>query len=98
MKKLAAILFLLLSLAPAEAGGKKIKKVKPGDNPMEFRAFSQPLSDEDPLDHALARLTFGARPGDRGQLERIGFDKWIEAQLHPERVPEDPALAGRLAS
>lgn len=97
MKKLAAILLLLLPWVSVEAGGKKIKKVKPADNPIEFRAFSQPLSDEDRLDHALARLTFGARPGDREQLERIGFDKWIEAQLHPERVPENPLLAGRLA-
>ena len=97
MKKLAAILLLLLPLATAEAGGKKIKKIKPADNPIEFRAFSQPLSDEGRLDHALARLTFGARPGDREQLERIGFDKWIEAQLHPERVSENPLLARRLA-
>ena len=96
MKKLAAILLLLLPFAPAEAGGKKIKKIKPADNPIEFRAFSQPLSDEGRLDHALARLTFGARPGDRSQLERIGFNKWIEAQLHPEHAPENPLLAGRL--
>lgn len=102
MRILAAVVLLLLPFCPADARGKKIKKVKASDNPVEYRAFSQPLSDDGRLNHALDRLTFGARhgdneQGDREQLEQIGFDKWIDGQLHPERVPENPELAGRLA-
>lgn len=36
--------------------------------------------------HALNRLTFGARPGDAAQVRAIGLDKWIDQQLHPERI------------
>jgi len=97
MGKLAAVVLLLIPFGPAEARGKKIKKVKPSDNPVEYRTFSRALSEEDRLDHALRRLTFGPRPGDRERLEQAGFDKWIDAQLHPERVPENPLLTERLA-
>ena len=30
-------------------------------------------------------------------MEQAGFDKWIDRQLHPERVPENPLLEERLA-
>src|ERR1017187_5491263 len=47
--------------------------------------------------HALNRLTFGPRPGDVQRVEQMGIDKWIELQLHPERI-DDSALDARLAS
>jgi uncharacterized protein (DUF1800 family) len=40
---------------------------------------------------ALSRLTFGARPGDATRVRSIGVDKWIDQQLHPERI-DDKAL------
>src|SRR5271170_1044978 len=46
--------------------------------------------------HALNRLTFGPRPGDVAQVTRIGVDKWIELQLHPDKI-DDSALAAKLA-
>ena len=36
--------------------------------------------------HALNRLTFGARPGDVQRVRAIGIDKWIELELHPEKI------------
>jgi len=47
--------------------------------------------------HALNRLTFGPRPGDYERITKIGIDKWIDQQLHPERI-DDSALDARLAS
>ena len=41
--------------------------------------------------HALNRLTFGARPGDLERVTQLGVDKWIELQLHPEKI-DDSAL------
>jgi uncharacterized protein (DUF1800 family) len=46
--------------------------------------------------HALQRLTFGPRPGEAERVAAIGVDKWIEEQLHPERI-DDSHLEARLA-
>jgi len=46
--------------------------------------------------HALNRLTFGARPGDVEEVKRQGLQNWIEAQLHPETIAENPLLEARL--
>ena len=46
--------------------------------------------------HALNRLTFGPRPGDLQRVMAIGVDKWVEEQLHPEKI-DDAALEARLA-
>jgi uncharacterized protein (DUF1800 family) len=46
---------------------------------------------------ALNRLTFGPRPGDVERVMDVGVDKWIEQQLHPEKI-DDSALAARLDS
>jgi uncharacterized protein (DUF1800 family) len=46
--------------------------------------------------HALNRLTFGPRPGDVDRVIAISVDKWIDQQLHPEKI-DDQALDARLA-
>jgi uncharacterized protein (DUF1800 family) len=46
--------------------------------------------------HALNRLTFGLRPGDVDHVLAIGLDKWIDQQLHPEKI-DDSALDARLS-
>ncbi len=37
---------------------------------------------------ALARLTFGARPGDVEQVRTVGVDRWIATQLDPARIDD----------
>jgi uncharacterized protein (DUF1800 family) len=59
-------------------------------------SFNQKLSPDQQIVHALNRLTFGPRPGDVEEVRRIGLSKWIELQLHPEQVSENPALEGKL--
>ena len=46
--------------------------------------------------HVLNRLTFGPRPGDVERVRGMGVDKWIELQLHPDKI-DDSALDARLA-
>ncbi|MBS1852936.1 MAG: DUF1800 domain-containing protein [Acidobacteria bacterium] len=46
--------------------------------------------------HALNRLTFGPRVGDVQRVLDMGVERWIEAQLHPEKL-DDSALEARLA-
>jgi uncharacterized protein (DUF1800 family) len=58
--------------------------------------FDQKLPADKQVLHALNRLTFGARAADLAEVKRLGVDKWIDLQLHPERIPENPDLAARL--
>jgi uncharacterized protein (DUF1800 family) len=46
---------------------------------------------------ALNRLTFGPRPGDVQQVMAMGVDRWIDLQLHPEKIP-DGTVESRLAA
>ena len=50
-----------------------------------------PLTGADRARQVLSRLTFGARPGDVAAVERMGIDRWIDRQLHPESIPDPVA-------
>jgi uncharacterized protein (DUF1800 family) len=58
--------------------------------------FDQKLSPDRQILQALNRLTFGARPGDAEEVRRMGVQKWIQLQLHPDQIPENPALEAKL--
>ena len=88
---------LLLVVCPLVlARDKTPKKIKPSQNPPQYAGFARPLPQTERLNHALDRLTFGARPGDLEAFRRMGLKKWMDLQLHPERVPESPVLEQRL--
>jgi uncharacterized protein (DUF1800 family) len=46
--------------------------------------------------HVLGRAGFGARPGDLERVRQLGLDKYIDQQLHPERIP-DTQMSARLS-
>ncbi len=46
--------------------------------------------------HALNRLAFGPRPGDVQQVMAMGVDRWIDLQLHPDKI-SDSSMDARLA-
>jgi uncharacterized protein (DUF1800 family) len=52
--------------------------------------------DDKTITHVLNRLGFGPAPGDVERVRAMGLEKYIDEQLHPERIP-DAAMAGRLA-
>ena len=60
-------------------------------------ARSPKLSKDEQVVHALNRVTFGPRPGDVEAVRKMGVKKWVDLQLHPERISENPELAQRLA-
>ncbi|HYS54056.1 MAG TPA: DUF1800 domain-containing protein [Thermoanaerobaculia bacterium] len=53
------------------------------------------MTERERAQHALNRLSFGARPGDVDKVLEIGVDRWIAQQLHPESIP-DGAVEARL--
>jgi uncharacterized protein (DUF1800 family) len=59
-------------------------------------ADSQPLTEEQKIIHVLNRLGYGARPGDVERVQKIGLEKYVYQQLHPERI-DDSAVDRKLA-
>src|ERR1700723_4302740 len=53
------------------------------------------LTEDQAILHALNRLGYGPRPGDVERIRQMGLEKWIDQQLHPERI-DDAALDQRL--
>jgi uncharacterized protein (DUF1800 family) len=53
-------------------------------------------NDDRTIGHVLNRLGFGARPGDIERVRAAGLDRYIDEQLHPERL-DDPDVDRRLA-
>src|SRR5256714_10526222 len=51
------------------------------------------LKEDQKILHALNRLGFGARPGDVERVKAMGLDKYIELQLHPEKLDDSAAEA-----
>lgn len=49
-------------------------------------------------ERVLARLGYGPRPGDLERVERVGVDRYIEEQLHPDTLAEPDALKAELAT
>src|SRR5690349_10625299 len=58
--------------------------------------FETKLTPERRIQQALNRLTFGPRPGDFEKVRQMGVEKWIQLQLHPERIEENPLLHTKL--
>jgi uncharacterized protein (DUF1800 family) len=46
--------------------------------------------------HVLNRVAFGPRPGDIERVQAIGINRYVDEQLHPERI-SDSAMAPRLS-
>ena len=84
-----ALCGVLLALS-ATANG---KTRKPAD---DAKLFQKKLSKDEQILHALDRLAFGPRPGDVERVKKIGLKKWLDQQLHPERLAENPVLEAQL--
>ena len=61
-----------------------------------IQVFQQQIPKEERIEQALNRLTFGPRPGDAGRVKSMGLKKWIDLELHPSRIAENPALTEKL--
>ena len=61
-------------------------------------AVIAPLPNTDQaITHLIDRVTFGARPGDVEHVRAIGVERYLDEQLHPDRL-DDSGLTARLAA
>ena len=91
----APALFALLMTLAGVSTAKSAKK-PPNEAAQQARLFQKKLNKEDQVLHALDRLTFGPRPGDVRLVTKMGVKRWIDLQLHPERIRENPDLEAKL--
>lgn len=59
-------------------------------------AFAATMDERKRAVHVLNRLAFGPRPGEVERVTAIGVDRWIEQQLHPDKI-DDSAMEARLS-
>ncbi len=83
--------------ADDHATNAKPSKQKKIELPKAFRGHLPitELTEDEAALHALNRLAYGPRPGDLERIKQMGLEKWIDQQLHPERI-DDSALEERL--
>ena len=85
MKRLGqvgSVSILLISATTLSAGGAS--------------RFDQKLPPDKQAIHVLRRMTFGPQRGDLQQIRKLGVEKWIDLQLHPDRIPENVILDEKL--
>ncbi|MFL6207504.1 MAG: DUF1800 domain-containing protein [Pyrinomonadaceae bacterium] len=81
---LAAALVLMLGAWPVSRAS------------ADTKPASRRLSEEQKIAHVLNRLGFGARPGDVERVRQMGLERYIDLQLHPEKI-DDAAAEAKLA-
>ena len=92
MRKGLPALALLFGLG-AGGVGLSLEAGSPRLNPQ----LNPRLNRDEQVLHVLNRLAYGPRPGDVEAVRKMGVRKWIDLQLHPEQIAENPELAKKLA-
>jgi uncharacterized protein (DUF1800 family) len=54
-------------------------------------APAKSLTEEQKAIHLLNRIAFGPRPGDVERVRQMGWERYLEEQLHPERIADQVA-------
>ncbi len=73
---------------PGVPGTRRVDPAPLPDFAAHYTTEGRELTADQQVRHALSRLTFGARPGDYERVRAEGVDRWIDAQLFPERLPD----------
>jgi uncharacterized protein (DUF1800 family) len=90
-----ALIALFAFIAAFSAASVYAKKTA-GANTHPAKQWTTEIPKDQRIEHALSRLTFGPRPGDAAAVKAMGLNRWIEQELHPARIPQNPALAEKL--
>jgi uncharacterized protein (DUF1800 family) len=93
LRKFSALLLAyLLVVGPVLGLAQEMKQKSKTPAPK-----AKSLTEEQKVIHLLDRATFGPRPGDVERVARLGWQKFLDEQLYPERI-DDQALEQRLKS
>src|SRR5688500_9383196 len=76
---------LLLVCAACTSGSGMLRGWHP---PLSVPSITSDLTRDQQIDHALSRVTYGARPGDVQRVRSLGLERWIALQLVPDRIDD----------
>jgi uncharacterized protein (DUF1800 family) len=85
------------ALALAMAGALAFGAFAPVVADTRSKATSPSLTEGQKIIHLLNRIGYGPRLGDVERVKRMGIDKYIDLQLHPDRI-DDSSIEARLAN
>jgi uncharacterized protein (DUF1800 family) len=91
MKRLSTRTAFALLVAVSLAAG----AISPASADTKKKSAKNSLTEDQKIVHLLNRTGFGPRPGDVERVKRIGIEKYIDQQLHPDRI-DDAATEARL--
>src|SRR5262245_48677177 len=85
----SAILVILLAFGPLVGAAQEAKGQKQkGAQEKSQTNSTKKLTEEQKVAHLLDRVTFGARPGDVERVMKLGWEKYMDEQLRPERISD----------
>jgi uncharacterized protein (DUF1800 family) len=92
MRFVASLLAFLLAFGSPVGASQEAKsqKQKGAQAPSQSDAAKK-LTEEQKVAHLLDRVTFGARPGDIERVLKLGWEKYLDEQLRPERISDQAA-------
>jgi uncharacterized protein (DUF1800 family) len=88
-KLIVCVAATLVGVAPFSLSSQQSGAKTPAKSVIA-RSDVRELPADQQIIQALNRLTFGAKPGDILKVRAIGLDKWIDQQLQPEKINDDP--------
>src|SRR5689334_15391114 len=90
MKRRSIAKFGALTLAFLLAFSSPLSLAQDAKKKGKAKGTVQPkgLSEEQKTNHLLDRITFGARPGDIERVMKMGWEKYLDEQLHPDRISD----------
>lgn len=84
----------LLAFGPSLGLAQDMKSAQKGKK-QAAAPQAKSLTEEQKVIHLLDRITFGPRPGEVERVRQMGWKKFLDEQLHPERI-DDQVLEQRL--
>jgi uncharacterized protein (DUF1800 family) len=91
---ISILLALLLALSSPIGLAQDAKNQKRKGKGSQTNA-AKSLTEEQRVIHLLDRVTFGSRPGDVERVMKMGWEKYLDEQLHPDRI-SDQAVEQKL--
>jgi len=92
MRFVAALLAFLLAFGSPVGASQEAKSQKQkGAQGSSQSDAAKKLTEEQKVAHLLDRVTFGARPGDVERVMKLGWEKYLDEQLRPERISDQVA-------